>query len=589
MNEILKMALDYYARGFSLIPVRLMDKRPLCEWTEFQKRRPSEAEIVNWFQNGDANIAIVTGSISNVSVVDLDDDAAIEYFKKNDFKESPVVKTFRGHHIYYKYNQAIKTSTHINNFKIDIRSDRGYVVAPPSFNEKGVRYEWVDGFGLDDLPLADFPMELLSTKDVPKRDTPLVELYSGVPEGQRNASLVRLLGSWLRDGLSEPDCLEMAFIWNARNLTPLPDEEVITTVSGAYKRYADHKVSTPTNFLTSLHDLLNEPDELLPWVVKDTLPLGGSSIIVAKPKVGKSTVVRQGMLCVANGAPFLNRATTAGPIIYIALEEKRSEIRRHFRDMGATGAELIFISTSIGKENPILNLTNMIDEVHPVWVVIDPLFKFVKVRDGNAYSEMSQAIEAIHNLARKANLHITLIHHSTKGDRSGGDGILGSTAIFGGVDTAIIMKCDANSRRIYSIQRYGVDIPESVITFDSVTRTVSLGISQAAATAVSIEQSILGVLKLQNQPITENAISQKVKGEAGAKSLALRSLVASGAVVRTGQGKKGNPYLYAIKPDVDKTPAEVSDINFESDFSAQEFSDDMFTPSETTCEDFTLP
>ena len=110
--------------------------------------------------------------------------------------------------------------------------------------------------------------------------------------------------------------------------------------------------------------------------------------------------------------------------------------------MGATGAQAIFISTSIGKEDPISALRKMIAEVKPVWVVIDPLFKFIAVKDGNSYSEMSRAIDIIHNLARDANVHITVIHHSTKGDRSGGDGILGSSAIFGGIDTAIILKSD---------------------------------------------------------------------------------------------------------------------------------------------------
>ncbi len=98
----------------------------------------------------------------------------------------------------------------------------------------------------------------------------------------------------------------------------------MATVTGLFQRYA-----TPSpvilsdvakkSTLISLADLLNEPEENLPWVLKDTFSMGGSSIIVAKPKVGKTTLVRQGMLNVARGEIFLSRETTKGAIIYLAL------------------------------------------------------------------------------------------------------------------------------------------------------------------------------------------------------------------------------------------------------------------------------
>ncbi len=592
--SLIEYAMDYHERGFSLIPIRLMDKRPLGEWAEFQKRRPTESEIYEWFKDGNANIGIVTGKISNLSVIDLDSNEAIEYFSNNDFPESPVVKTQRGFHIYYLYNSGIRTSVKINNMKIDLRSDGGYVVAPPSVNSMAIRYQWVEGYCLNDLPIADFPMGLLAPKDEQKKETSITDLYSGVTEGQRNASLARLMGSWLKDGLSLNDCLGMAHAWNSRNHPPLSDMEVVKTVTGLFHRYAAPNTVTVTDLnsksgLTSLADLLAEPEENLPWVVKDTLSLGGSSIIVAKPKIGKSTITRQGMLSVARGEFFLNRETTPGPVIYLALEEKRSEVRRHFRDMGAIGNELIYIATSIGKQDPIAELKIMIAEVHAVWVVIDPLFKFIAVKDGNAYSEMSNAIERIHNLARDANIHITAIHHATKGNKSGGDGILGSTAIFGGIDSAIILKSDGTKRSIMSIQRYGVDIPETTLVFDATTRTTSLGASQATTTAVTLEQSIVSFLVLQTQPVSENVMNQNVTGDSGARSAALRNLVAAGTVVRTGAGKKGSPYLYAMKHEAPApTPAPVIVVNpfeetVESELDAHW--DEIFKPSVTPKDD----
>jgi RecA-family ATPase len=76
---------------------------------------------------------------------------------------------------------------------------------------------------------------------------------------------------------------------------------------------------------------LAEPDEETPWLVDGLLPQAGLSIIAARPKVGKSTLARTLTLAVARGERFLDRDTTAGTVLYLALEEKRAELRRQFK------------------------------------------------------------------------------------------------------------------------------------------------------------------------------------------------------------------------------------------------------------------
>src|SRR5207237_415835 len=86
---------------------------------------------------------------------------------------------------------------------------------------------------------------------------------------------------------------------------------------------------------TPMREFLAEPDEQVMWLVEDHLPAGGDSLLVAKPKVGKSTLARCLALAVARGEEFLGCKTTQGAVFYLALEEKRSEVRAHFRAMGA--------------------------------------------------------------------------------------------------------------------------------------------------------------------------------------------------------------------------------------------------------------
>jgi len=80
--------------------------------------------------------------------------------------------------------------------------------------------------------------------------------------------------------------------------------------------------------LTALGDLMTEDPEQIDWVLEDTLPAAGMSLLVAKPKVGKSTLARCLALAVARGEEFLGRSTSQGVVVYLALEKKG----RRFKD-----------------------------------------------------------------------------------------------------------------------------------------------------------------------------------------------------------------------------------------------------------------
>ena len=80
-------------------------KTSIISWAPFQSRHPTEKEICEWFdQNPDANIGIVTGSISNLVVFDLDSEDALEYAEaRGGFPDTPKAKTGKGYHFYMRY------------------------------------------------------------------------------------------------------------------------------------------------------------------------------------------------------------------------------------------------------------------------------------------------------------------------------------------------------------------------------------------------------------------------------------------------------------------------------------------------------
>lgn len=129
--KTLDHAKKLIASGISVFPLRKGEKIPAISWKEFQSRHATEAELVKWFGNDDHDIAIVTGKISGITVIDTDSQSAFdEAFSVGLI--SPVCQpTPRGNHFVFAYNGE-RNSTNIYGVKgLDIRADGGYVKAYP--------------------------------------------------------------------------------------------------------------------------------------------------------------------------------------------------------------------------------------------------------------------------------------------------------------------------------------------------------------------------------------------------------------------------------------------------------------------------
>ena len=91
----------------------------------------------------DFNIAIITGKVSGVVVVDADSKSAIKFVKKLGLADdTPTVRTQRGAHFYFQYPKGGVPSKILKEHHLDIKSDGGYVLAPPSVHPDGHVYKW---------------------------------------------------------------------------------------------------------------------------------------------------------------------------------------------------------------------------------------------------------------------------------------------------------------------------------------------------------------------------------------------------------------------------------------------------------------
>jgi hypothetical protein len=382
---------------------------------------------------------------------------------------------------------------------------------------------------------------------------------SGRAHAQQIAASLHLRAEYVKV-LELPDSKDLAE-WAERGGTKEALLELIRKAPDWKPASVESTGSPQSGFqLTSLRDLMSEPEEQISWLLADILPAGGLSVLSAKPKVGKSTFARCLSLAVARGEPFLDRATTKGRVIYLALEEKRSEVRRHFEDLGATGDEEIYIHAASAPQDAVPELCQLTKRIRPVLIVVDPLFKFVRIRDEKAYAEVCNAIEPLLTLARSSGAHVLLSHHSGKMERPDAtDSILGSTAIFGAVDSAIILKKNDRYRTVQSCQRYGIDWSERVLNFDAVARSLSLGVRQSDAEAGRLGEAIASYLSGCNEPQTRVQIEAQVEGRTQPKRTALKALCAAGRVAESGTGTRGDPLRYKLDHRTDRQGGSESD------------------------------
>jgi hypothetical protein len=159
MKQMLK---SYSDKKFSVIPLQPRSKKPSLKWQTYNHRRPTDEEIVSWFGGAaERNIGIVTGPISGLVVVDIDDEKGFNFVAAHGgLPPTPTVITAKGKHFYFKHSGSEISNSVKKLPGIDIRSKGGFVVAPPSIHENGHVYTW--DISLDEVPLANLPEWLLA-------------------------------------------------------------------------------------------------------------------------------------------------------------------------------------------------------------------------------------------------------------------------------------------------------------------------------------------------------------------------------------------------------------------------------------------
>ena len=231
-NVLLDAAIDYASRGLAVFPLIPRDKAPITTHGVHEATTNFDQIKKWWKRYPEANIGIACGKVSGgLLVVDLDRkpngvdglDTLAEWERENGELPETVrsITGSGGSHLLYRVDGTGKNKVGLLP-GIDIRSDGGYIVAPPSIHPNGQTYEWE--YDPDEYEVAhgdEVLDKLLSCGKKDKSDN--FTMPDKVGKGQRNETMYKLACSL-----------------QARNL---PDSVIKTSMSAANAEMCDPPLS----------------------------------------------------------------------------------------------------------------------------------------------------------------------------------------------------------------------------------------------------------------------------------------------------------------------------------------------------------
>lgn len=142
----LTIARRLTARGLVVIPVPRPDgrhdgKTPVLAWKRYQHERPTIADLEHWFTSAPMNLAVCTGHLSGVVVIDVDGDDGLAWAAES-LPDTPwITTTAKGRHLWFQHpGGLVPNRVRLPGVPVDVRGDGGFVVAPGSQHRSGVWY-----------------------------------------------------------------------------------------------------------------------------------------------------------------------------------------------------------------------------------------------------------------------------------------------------------------------------------------------------------------------------------------------------------------------------------------------------------------
>ena len=475
-------ALKYAKMGLHVFPLLPHKKSPATK-TGYKAATTSESQIEKWWTDmPDCNIGVATGaSYGGLVVIDLDNHegtgiSGYESLKEWQRENGELPDTWTsitgsgGYHFIYKDTATHKCRTGLYE-GVDIRSEGGYIVAPPSLHPNGRRYEWEQGPGDCGIAQADGRVKHF-LMGPPQRESGqrAFSMPETIPEGERTNALIRLIGSQRAKGLSDEAIKAAVSAENAaRCVPPLTDQELEKMVFPALKKgwkverpYTAGKDggNTRANIGHSLEMVtMDKAEEKAPeWLVTDYIPRYQITSMAGDGGSGKTTVWCSLAADISNGRrTFLESFLPDGfgggtpqKVMFFSAEDSfEYTLKRRLRKNGANLANIISIDIADERFQDIkfnsIFLERLIEKHRPALCIFDPIQAFVppdiRMGDRNA---MRSCMAPLIGHGEKYGTTFLIIEHANKQSGVWGRKRIADSADIWDISRSVIMAGETN-------------------------------------------------------------------------------------------------------------------------------------------------
>lgn len=454
-------ALEYLRLGFSVIPTK--GKRPFVEWKQYAQEKPTEQQIIEWWEKwADADIAAPTGEVSGIVVVDVDGG------KVPSLPNTVYSETSLGHYQYFFKHTGfpIANSVKIVEENIDIRGDGGFVVLPPSrhFNketgEQDFTYRWVNA--PQNTALADLPSWILEKI---KERKPIETLVQGSSQGSRNNDAASVIGSLLArypQNEWESVCWSLVEAWNTKNSPPLSHNELRSVFNSIASRQASkppRQNTSPYGYDTDLSrgsadnpqvtfsfnplplSQLSQEESPVEWVWEGFIAKKHITLFSALWKAGKTTLIANLLKAIQEERALAGKDTYSAKVLVLSEESNAMWARRRAEHSITLP---VWISS-----RPIRQKLNYKEWIYLLEkaaqfckennidvFIIDTLSAFWSVDNENDAARVQAALLPLNHLLDN-NIAVLLVHHFRKSGGDEGVAARGSGALGAGVDILV--------------------------------------------------------------------------------------------------------------------------------------------------------
>jgi hypothetical protein len=246
-DAMLRTALKLIEHGFAVFPCRHRSKVPATAHGFKDASRDPELIRKWWAENPLFNVAVATGEVSGVFVVDQDGADGNAELTKLEQKHGELpgtlaVCTSNGLHLYFGWpGKHVPCSVGKIAPSIDVRGDGGYCLVPPSIHPTGKGYAWSVDTASTIAVAPDWLVErAIACSGNGKGPAPVSEwreiAANGVTEGRRDDTAARFTGHLLRKYVDLSVTRELIHCWNLqRNQPPLPAtdiDRIVNSIAG---------------------------------------------------------------------------------------------------------------------------------------------------------------------------------------------------------------------------------------------------------------------------------------------------------------------------------------------------------------------